>query len=144
MSHIWIDTDFLWQILPWPPSGHEIGVCNLERIKQIWGSWGSCQYTFQIFLPRWDHARGFLSLRNNCATFLLELLVCIVLTCAIPSIFHCFGARGGNALNNLKFLPDSCAKQMHSFQLPSWGIKLDFEYRFLVHSRISIPHFLAS
>lgn len=106
------------------------------------GAWASIPSSFQISLPRWDHARGFLSPRNDCTTFLLELLVHIVLTCAIPSIFPCPGAGGGYALNNAKFLPDSCAKKTHSFQLHLRALGLFLEYRFLVHSGVSIPPFI--
>lgn len=89
------------------------------------------QAFFQISLPRWDHARGFLGLGTHCATFLSELLVHIILTYATPSVFRCLGARGGYALNNVKFLLNSCAKQTHSFPLPSRGTELGSGSRLL-------------
>lgn len=59
----------------------------------------------------------------------------IILTCATPSVFCCLGARGGYALNNVKFLPNSCAKQTHSFQLPSRSTELGFGSRLLFIQR---------
>lgn len=69
----------------------------------------------------------------------------MTLTCALPSISPCLGARGGDALNNVKFLCQQLCRRNSQLSTSSSGhLAWFFGDGLLVHSGVSSPHFLAS